>query len=588
MTTLKALHGKLYAGNPQTVASRNSRGEGEISRLSVFAAVLCASTILQVPLFALADSNVIGFWDFKGGTAGDSAGTVSASVGNWTGTAYKAHTSNGALPTYSASCPDAVIFTDETRSEVLVENPQSLHFSLLNGGYGGYVDIAGLSTELTSHTEFTIEFFARFDDASVNPWTEPLAFRTADRYVSVSVGQGDTKRMKFNYLGIDNATAVATAAFSQDFLDKWVQVAFVYKQTDAESHSGDLKCYVNRSLKTTIAYTNTPLGEVSQPLRLGTSLGNNRIANTPYNFRGDICALRIKSVALDESGFMLKNYTVPQGAMLGFWDFKDGAVGASANSVTNKGSLSILDPGVGSALSDLTSVDTGMKPVFSDDIPGPYIYSSSIKAGKRLVDNPQSLLFTTEKAGENTQSEPYSSVGGGMIKFANLGSAITAQSSYTIEFFFKDEDWSNWQWASGLFGFYANDGNGGKTEVQAQVSSVKNGTTSWNIALTPNATYNKTSTWKDGKWHHLAVVYDGSASPSTMSIYVDHALGQTVSYENYYRDNEPFALGTRSDLSGKYAFRGKIACLRIMPIALGIEDFMVASNKKPGLSIFVR
>ena len=378
-----------------------------------------------------------------------------------------------------------------------------------------------------------------------------------------------------------------TSNFSHDIVDRWVQVAFVYEQTDAESHSGDLKCYVDRSLKTTITYTNTPLGEASQPLRLGTSFGNNRIASQAYNFRGDICALRIKSVALDASGFMMKNYTVPQGAMLGFWDFKDGAVGTSASSVTNKGSLSILKPGVGVALSDLTSVDKGVKPIFSDDIPGRYIYPSS-KLGKRLVEDPQSLLFTTEKAAENTQSGNYNSVGGGKIQFDHLGSAITAQSSYTIECFFKDEDWSNWQWASGLFGFYANDSNGNKTEVQAQVSSVKSDKTSWNLSLTPSATYNKSTTWKDGKWHHLAVVYDGSASPSTMSIYVDYALGQTVPYENYYRDNEPFALGTRSDQRATYAFRGKICCLRIMPTALGIEDFMVASNMKPGLLIFVQ
>lgn len=106
MTTTKAI-----IGNPQTVASRNSRGEGEISRLSVFAAVLCASTILQVPLFALADSNVIGFWDFKDGTAGESAETVSASVGNWTGTAYKAHASNGALPARRSRTTRCVCFS---------------------------------------------------------------------------------------------------------------------------------------------------------------------------------------------------------------------------------------------------------------------------------------------------------------------------------------------------------------------------------------------------------------------------------------------------------------------------------------------
>lgn len=334
--------------------------------------VFASTAIALLPMCALADSNVIGFWDFKGGTVGADAGTVTSSLGQWTGTAYKAHATRGTLPTYSSACPDAVIFTDASRSEVLVESPQSLHFSLASGEsnvYGGYVDIAGLSTELTSHTEFTIEFFARFDDASGNPWTEPLVFRTADRYVSVSFGQGDIKRMKFNYLGIDLSNPASTKDFQQPILDRWIQVAFVYKQTDAESHSGDLKCYVDRSLKTTIAYTNTPLGDVSQPLRLGTSFGNNRIANPPYNFRGDICALRIKSVALDKSGFMLRKYSVPQGAMLGFWDFKDGEVGASATSVTNKGCLTSVGTGAGYAISN-SSNDAGKVPEFSDDIPG--------------------------------------------------------------------------------------------------------------------------------------------------------------------------------------------------------------------------
>lgn len=386
--------------------------------------VFASTAIALLPMCALADSNVIGFWDFKCGNVGDDAGTVTDSSGQWTGTAYKANASGniGTLPVYSDVCPDVKIFTDATRSEVLVENPHSLHFSLANNSLGGYVDITGLSTELTAHTAFTIEFFARLDDASGNPWTEPLVFRTADRYVSVSLGQGansgqydNVNKFKFNYLGIDLSNPAGTTAFAHTILDHWIQIAFVYEQTDAESHSGDLKCYVDRSLKTTIAYTNTPLGEVSQPLRLGTSFGGNRIAHSAYNFRGDICALRVKSVALDESGFMLKNYTVPQGAMLGFWDFKDGAVGASASSVTNKGSLSILEPGVGAAISDLTTVDKGVKPIFSDDIPGRYIYPSSSKVGKRLVDDPQSLLFTTEKAGENTQSADFNSIGNDQV-----------------------------------------------------------------------------------------------------------------------------------------------------------------------------
>ena len=551
-----------------------------------------ASAVLQVPLFALADSDVIGFWDFKDGTAGESAGIVSASVGNWTGTAYKANpTGNkGMLPTYSDACPSVKIFTDALRREVLVSNPQSLHFSRATDTLGGYVDIADLSTELTAQTEFTIEFYARLDDSSNNPWTEPLAFRTADRYVCVTFGQGDGTRMRCGCYNVENpkTDSMSTDVISQPLLNTWVHFAFVYEQTDAETYSGNLKCYVNRTLKGTLAYTNTPLGSVSHPLRLGTSMGSERVANAAYNFRGDICALRVKSVALNENGFMSEvAYAVPEGEMLGFWDFKDGAVGAAATRVTNKGYLSGVGTGTGSALTN-SGNDAGKVPVFSDDIPGRYVYPSSAR-GKRLVEDPQSILFTTQ-AGSGTQSEPYSSVGGGMILFSSLGSAITEQESYTIECFFKDEDWSNWQWQSGLFGFYANMEDGTKTNIQAMVSSVKSDKTSWNLQLSDpvNATYNKGKTWNDGEWHHLAVVYDGSASPSTMSIYVDYAHGQTVSYENYYRANEPFALGTRSDQRAAYAFRGKVCCLRIMPKALGIEDFMVASNKKPGLSIFVR
>lgn len=555
---------------------------------------MCASAVLQAPLFAVADSNVIGFWDFKDGTAGDSAGTVSASVGNWTGTAYKANASGnkGTLPTYSDACPSVKIFTDALHREVLVSNPKSLHFSLANDSLGGYVDIAGLSTELTAHTAFTVEFFARLDDDSANPWTEPLTFRTADRYVCVTVGQGDDakNKMRCGCYNVENPSAdpMSTDPRSLPLLNTWVHFAFVYEQTDAETHSGNLKWYVNRDEKGTLAYTNTPLGGVSHPLRLGTSFGSGRVAHPAYNFRGDICALRVKSVALNENGFMSElAYAVPEGEMLGFWDFKDGAVGASATSVTNKGYLSGVGTGTGSALTD-SGNDAGKVPVFSDDIPGRYVYPSSTR-GKRLVEDPQSILFTTQ-AGSGTQSEPYNSVGGGMILFSSLGSAITEQESYTIECFFKDEDWSNWQWQSGLFGFYANMEDGTKANVQAMVSSVKSDKTSWDLQLSApvNATYIKGKTWNDGEWHHLAVVYDGSASPSTMSIYVDYAHGQTVSYENYYRANEPFALGTRSDRRATYAFRGKVCCLRIMPKALGIEDFMVASNKKPGLSIFVR
>lgn len=537
------------------------------------AAMVAVSAL--APVVAIADSNVIGFWDFKNGTVGEDAVTVTSSSGQWTGTAYKANASGnkGTLPTFSDACPPAVIFADASCSEVLASDPHSLHFSIANDNLGGYVDIAGLSTELTSHSAFTVEFFAYFDDASGNaPWTEPLCFRTEDRYATVTFGQGDTKRMKFGNLSISapNTGPIKSSDISKSILNSWIHVAMVYEEIDSTTHAGALKCYVDRELKDTLAYTNTPLGQTSRPLRLGTTFGSERVANGSYSFRGNVCALRVKSVALDESGFMYSDkYAVPVGETLGFWDFKDGVVGTDANNVTNKGWLA-LSPGVGDKLKNK---DQGKKPQFSDDIPGHIIYSDA-SYQTVLVENPQSLLFTTEGA-DTSVSDASVAVGGGKVAFPELGSAITSQSSYTIECFFKDEDWSEWQWSSGLFGFYANRADGLSTNVQVMVSSVKSNKTSWNATLDPSgARYNKSSTWKDGNWHHLAVVYDGSSS--NVSLYVDYALGQTVAYTNYYRANQNFLLGVKADGTANYTFRGKIACLRVMAEALDNEDFMVA------------
>ena len=531
------------------------------------------------------DANLIGFWDFKDGIVGETALTVSDKGGRWTGTAAKANAAGdkGNLPTFSAACPSSVIYADASQSEIISIKPQSLHFSIAGDTMGGLVDIAGLSTELTAHSAFTVEFFVRLDDTNNNPWTEPLAFRTADRYASVTVGCGSGTGVKLNNcnLASPGSGSFATGTVRQNALNLWLHLACVYEQTDAESSSGTLKLYLNRTLAGTLAYTNTPLGAVQQPLRIGASLGTGRVAHVSYCFRGDICAIRVKSVALESSGFMVTGegsemYAVPEGDSVGFWDFKDGLVGASATSVTNKGFLSFLGAGVGSALTDLSNVDKGVLPVFSDDVPGRYVYSSHAYS-TLLAENPQSLQFTTENASQNTQSAPYQSVGGGMVSLPDIGSAISAQKSYTIECFFKDEDWSAWQWAAGIFGFYSNRENGGKSEVQAMISPVRPSDTSWNLKAA-GATCNRTTTWKDGAWHHLALVYDGASSNA--SLYVDYALGQTVSFTNFYRAGEAFVLGTRADLRATYAFRGKVACLRIMPKALAQEEFMVAVDAR--------
>lgn len=268
----------------------------------------------------------------------------------------------------------------------------------------------------------------------------------------------------------------------------------------------------------------------------------------------------------------------------GLWDFKDGAVGSSANEVAGRSDMTNgVQNGVGVALT--RSPDTGLVPVYDADAPGERIFASSEQsAANVLVKEPQSLKFTTTGEGSSTSGDS-SSVGGGLIRFPKLGSAISAQTNYTIECFFKDEDWSEWQWASGLFGFYSRSGDAVVIN-QAMVSSVKSGKTAWDITIqNANIEYDSSKSWKDGNWHHLALVYNGTARQ--LKLYVDYKPGGTVEYENGFNMDSDFILGTRADKSSNYAFRGKVSCLRVLPVALEPSGFMTYGNA-PGLMIIVR
>ena len=552
-------------------------------------ALLAGSAIFALPRTVEAeDANLIGFWSFKGGTAGTTVETVADDAGQWAGTAYVASGNAGVKPTYSDARPGAIIYAG---GSVLCSYPRSVHFALTTSGYqcGGYIDIAGLSSSLAGRSAFTIEFWARLDDAGVaNPWSVPLCLQNDGRHATPIIGQGDAAHVRFGQYTTASdslSTINETAIYSISLLNIWRHVAMVYAETDSSAHAGELKCYIDYNLVGTLAYTNTAMSGSATALRLGTSVGYKRINAPAYNFRGDICALRVTSAALDTFGMMRAepDYSVPAGGTLGFWDFKDGEVGSSAATVSGRSDMSV---GVADATgSKLDGVDFGCVPMYDSDAPGERIFASSDQSANNvLVREPQSLKFTTERDGTSV-SEASRSVGGGVLRFPELGSAISAQTNYTVECFFKDEDWSEWQWASGLFGFYSRSGDAVVTN-QAMVSSVKTDKSVWDLTIqNANIKYDNGKSWKDGKWHHLALVYDGTAK--LLKFYVDYNPGGTAAYENGFLGNSDFILGSRADSASSYAFRGKVSCLRVVPVALEPSGFMTYGNA-PGLAIFVR
>lgn len=553
--------------------------------------MLLATCVMLAALRSALADDLVGFWSFKGGEAGATVETVTSDSGEqtWTGTAYTATSNAGVKPTYSDARPGAVIYAG---GSVLCSYPQSLHFALATSGYqcGGFIDIAGLSGSLAGRTAFTIEFWARLDNDNPSPFTVPLCLQNDGRHATPILGYGDTTHVRFGqYTTASDSLATINEAASNEqisLLNIWRHVAMVYAETDSSAHAGDLKCYIDYNLVGTLAYTNTTMSGSATALRLGTSVGFGRISAPSYNFRGDICALRVSSAALAPSEMMSAgpDYSVPAGGTLGFWDFKNGMVGTSANVVTGRSDM-LCDIADGEGATLTRSPDMGLVPVYDADAPGERIFASSEQSiANVLVKEPQSLKFTTTGEGTSTSGD-YSSVGGGLIRFPKLGSAISSQTNYTIECFFKDEDWSEWQWASGLFGFYSRSGDAVVTN-QAMVSSVKTGKSPWDLTIqNANIKYDSSKSWKDGKWHHLALVYNGTARQ--LKLYVDYKPGGTVEYENGFNMDSDFILGTQADKSSNYAFRGKISCLRVLPVALEPSGFMTYGNA-PGLAIFVR
>ncbi len=553
---------------------------------------------------AAEDPNLIGFWDFKGGAVGTTVGVVESSVGTqtWTGSASVVGT-DGVLPVYTNNVPGGVLYAkiDGCRT-VVCENPQSLYFHKATAaGSGSVLDIAGISEDLSARKTFTVEYFVQLN--AVN-WFASLQYASAQDGVRISLPENNSPgkvcfyQLATSSLGgnpVSSTNISFTGATSlKDGL--WHHVAVVYtcgKDEDGNWNadgSGSLACYFDYALKGTMPFTNAAWSAEAvtaqpntypYPLAIGCALGSKRFGN--YALHGSISGLRISSDALAPDAF-LQASVARENTTVGFWPFTDGAPGTDATSISNNLGTLALAAGQGSALKSLAE---GVLPQFDADAPGRYVYDST-NAIRRVVENPQSLRFWYN---EDVVAESYLNVGGGMVAFPGLGTVISSLGDYTIELFFKNEDTSQWQWANFLFGFQ--DGTGMN---EMALSSVKDGKTSWSATYFVDeaavATYQRPTSWRDGNWHHLALVH--SEEDGTSTLYIDYAK-QTTSqgtHQNASRTGVDFVLGTRY-LSAKrtnYTFHGKVSCLRVTSAALPPENFLQATARKRGggLSLIIR
>ena len=209
----------------------------------------------------------------------------------------------------------------------------------------------------------------------------------------------------------------------------------------------------------------------------------------------------------------------------------------------------------------------GAKPVFSQDLPGAFIYDPLTRKSR---PNTASAVFT----GSESKSDAVQAV-------TNFQALKLAGESLTIEGFLKpapEAGMNAW-----LFGKSRTSKDG--SELALQWHRINNANTTFHGAevTIPNAAPQRfpvghySSTTRLGgdgnaRWRHMAFVYDAQAKTATC--WLDYHLSRTVTIDTPLEwDDGPFLIGGRAD---HWGMSGLIDEVRIVRGALGPATFLRA------------
>ena len=536
-----------------------------------------------------AATDLIGFWDFKGGMDGEAVTTVANSLGETTYTSDTAKKTNntGRIPTYSSQGPGRVV--ECAGGGTLCADPGSIDFRYADrtNRQGGYFDIPSLAQKLSTLSSYTIEYFIKFpsdynyfSSNNIYDFTSKTAVYVKSgisAYKLIAPASADRTTGHPNGLKLETypASTISGETISGGPIgsnlydcgdDAWHHVAVVYKETDTSRKTGTLYFYVDWTNTWSRAFAHAP-GTSTEALkfRLGSGYKNadGQDKTTTESLHASLSCLRVTGTALTPAAFMLVDPTPDISGMdtAGFWDFKDGTAGEPV-ALTRNTIAADLFPGKGSAT-------TKVMPTFSAERPGRYVFTSQ----GVLAENPQSVYFGTGVYDE-----------GGKVELDALATALTRLDTYTIEFFFKIDQptFSNYR---SLVGWRTGDANAVKVNLTGNVSGYNKATFEVLTNATPNtvagcARNTSVEISMGHSWHHFAAVY--SKADNEMWTYIDKIRSPTpAALTNALpMTQHPLVLGN-SALSFKQAqevFGGYISCVRVTPRALNLNEFMVASD----------
>ena len=252
-------------------------------------------------------------------------------------------------------------------------------------------------------------------------------------------------------------------------------------------------------------------------------------------------------------------------ADVAFYPFTDGTAGGDAIGATIQNAV---NPGTLSGTATLSS-GSDATATFLDDVPGRYLYTNATWSADAIYRTAayQSIQTTW------ITNKPASIVSGTTISFSGLGAQLADLDAWTVEFFFKMDEFLESQYKRNVL-FGDDEKIGVCLEHKTGHDSVRPFAEDYNIR---SATVSLTS-GKDpilpGMWHHLAMQYEGgSVRKVTAILDYNHSGSLTCTAET------PFVAA--AFLLGNGCSATRFAALRVTDRLLAAGELMRASDIPP-------
>jgi hypothetical protein len=287
---------------------------------------------------------------------------------------------------------------------------------------------------------------------------------------------------------------------------------------------------------------------------------------------------RLMSAAMVAAGTMLCR--VLFAADVAFYPFNEGndgdnAVGATIQNAANPGTLS--------GTASQVKADTTATATFLDDVTGRYLYTNKTWSADAIY---RSDVLRSIQTSWVTNSSA-SIISATSINFADLGARLSELDAFTVEFFFKFDEF--WMKPSGAFYEYRDNVRFGDSETLVVCLQNKIDPTAFIGVRTfcggvaaRQSSGNLTSSSSPvpgreivpGIWHHVASTYDRATRKINTILDYTHAGTAIACTSEVAFATAPFKLG-----NGVSAIR--FAALRITDRVLSANELMRASSVPP-------